>query len=212
MAKCILTIDDSRNIHYWGKLCEIADKVDFKVCLAADLIGLNKERINIMKVYSDEGHEVCCHGTSHIELTKRNRDTISKELVSSKNILEQILGKECNTIVYPYGSIDLAVLDVAKAARFKYGRVVSRRMFGRPKSVEETDLLMISGINLPRDVSDRTPDEAVKSWVSKAVSENWLFCLYGHGKCDFNFEDWGRVFKALTECKDLIEVLTFSQL
>jgi len=212
VAKCILTIDDSRNISHWAKLCEAAGEVGFRVCLSSDLLGLDKDKIRFMRAYSDEGHEVCCHGTSHIELENRNRKTVFKELTSSKDILEQILGKECNTIVYPYGSLDLVVLEIAKKVGFKYGRVTSRRKFGQPESIEKTNLMTISGINLPRDVSDRTPTEAVESWVNKAVNGDWLFCLYAHNKNDFSFEDWVKVFNVLTGYSDFIEVLTFNQL
>jgi len=212
MAKCILTIDDSRNIFLWASLAEKAGELGFRVCLAVDLLGLDKDKIRFMKTYSDEGHEVCCHTTSHANLQGKNKNFISKELTSSKDILEQILGKECKTIIYPHGLYDSKVIKIAKEVGFKYGRITSARKFGKPISVKETNLMTISGINLPRDVSDRNATEAVESWVNKAINNDWLFCLYAHSRNDFSFKDWVRVFKVLSGYREFIEVLTFNQL
>lgn len=54
------------------------------------------------KRISDNGHEIASHTVSHPYLDKLTAEQQTVELAKSKEIIEQNVGKECVTMVYPY--------------------------------------------------------------------------------------------------------------
>ena len=57
---------------------------------------------NGWKKISDNGHEIASHTVSHPYLDKLTAEQQTVELAKSKEIIEQNVGKECVTMVYPY--------------------------------------------------------------------------------------------------------------
>ena len=66
-----------------------------------------------LKEMIDSPHvQIASHSYSHANLTDQNID-LQKEIVESKNILEEKLGAKINTFVYPYGKFNKEVHKLA---------------------------------------------------------------------------------------------------
>jgi peptidoglycan/xylan/chitin deacetylase (PgdA/CDA1 family) len=61
------------------------------------------------------------HGKNHVSLTGCDDGALQSELVSSKEFLEDTIGKEVSAIAYPYGAVDNRVKTAAKAAGYQLG-------------------------------------------------------------------------------------------
>lgn len=63
---------------------------------------------------SESGMELHSHSCSHCFLTDISRDRLSSELSRSREILEKITGKPCNTLSFPAGKYNDDVIDELK--------------------------------------------------------------------------------------------------
>lgn len=69
---------------------------------------------------SSEGYEIGVHTMTHPILPKLNLDRIREEIVTSKEVIETLLGKEALTFSYPYGLQDQKVQSIVSQAGFKF--------------------------------------------------------------------------------------------
>ena len=53
-----------------------------------------------------EGHLIGNHTYSHIQLTRKNRETFKQELIKTNEILKEITGEDVQYVRPPYGSWD----------------------------------------------------------------------------------------------------------
>jgi len=67
------------------------------------------------------GARIGAHGASHIALSQCDDQTLRDELVSSRHYLEDVIGREVNTMAYPYGAADRRVRAAAEAAGYRLG-------------------------------------------------------------------------------------------
>lgn len=76
----------------------------------------------LIKEIKNKGHEIGSHSYSHIDLRKHTKENIEKDLIKSKNILEEIIGEEIQSFRAPFFSIDQKSLDVMEIITkyFKY--------------------------------------------------------------------------------------------
>jgi peptidoglycan/xylan/chitin deacetylase (PgdA/CDA1 family) len=74
-----------------------------------------------VKEFNDNGMEISSHSVSHGNLSTMSAANLKNELVNSKKTLEELIGKEVNTIVYPTGAYNNSVIDAAKAAGYQFG-------------------------------------------------------------------------------------------
>ncbi|NLL12117.1 MAG: polysaccharide deacetylase family protein [Fibrobacter sp.] len=113
--KCLITFDDGMECVYTQAL-PLLREFNFSstiFCIAGftgqssswDIFDgqkhMSKQQIRGL---SDSGHEIGSHTLTHANLTFLNDRDLEKELKDSKKILEDITGKEINTISFPYGS------------------------------------------------------------------------------------------------------------
>ncbi|MBI5631796.1 MAG: polysaccharide deacetylase family protein [Elusimicrobia bacterium] len=61
------------------------------------------------------------HGHHHKALSSLGADALSNELVKSREILEDLLGKPVTTLSYPHGAVNRRVRDAASAAGYALG-------------------------------------------------------------------------------------------
>lgn len=70
---------------------------------------------DMVKELSDSGLvEIGSHTLSHVYLASKSYEEQENQLKESKNDLEMLLGKEINTIAYPYGSRNANTLKIAR--------------------------------------------------------------------------------------------------
>lgn len=67
------------------------------------------------------GVDIGAHGATHTPLTDLDDSMLVDELVSSKQYLEDVIGKEVTAISYPHGAVDLRVRDAVINAGYKVG-------------------------------------------------------------------------------------------
>ena len=79
---------------------------------------LDKSQI---KKLTQSGVRFGSHGHTHTSFTMLLSDNLKKELILSKNILEDLIGEEINSISYPFGRYNRAILDMVEQAGYKYG-------------------------------------------------------------------------------------------
>lgn len=83
----------------------------------ADFVGRDQYMNNSeIKVLDEYGIEIGSHTLSHPDLTKISSDKANEEIVKSKAVLEQIIGKSIVSFCYPSGKFnDATEADVEKA-------------------------------------------------------------------------------------------------
>lgn len=87
---------------------------------------------------SKSGHEIACHGKSHIRPTLMSIDRFAKDLSEAKNKLSDLIGKEVIGYRAPCYSIDREHYEVVIDAGFKYSS--SKIAFNEHPLYEELDL------------------------------------------------------------------------
>jgi len=74
------------------------------------------------------------HTSTHPRLSSLAREALRRELVDSRDLLSQNLGKEMNVICYPYGDHNDAVVNAARDAGYTMGVTTD---FGRVRAVDD---------------------------------------------------------------------------
>ena len=67
------------------------------------------------------GARIGAHGANHVALSLCDDVALRNELTSSRQYLEDLLGKEVRTLAYPYGAADMRVRAAALAAGYRLG-------------------------------------------------------------------------------------------
>jgi len=116
----------------WDDLPSIVEKGTHKIL---DLLDENNSKAtffvlgwiaekhpSLIKEIDKRGHEIGCHGYYHKELNKLNDEEISNDILKSKTLLEQIIGKEVIGYRAPgFSSKDyLHLIDILSEMGFSY--------------------------------------------------------------------------------------------
>ena len=75
--------------------------------------------IELRELASIPNVTIGAHGVKHVELTKCTDAELKNELLSSKNYLEDILGKPVTTLGYPHGAVDMRVRNIAQSVGYE---------------------------------------------------------------------------------------------
>lgn len=88
------------------------------------VLGKFAERFpQVIKEIEADGHEVACHGYGHLEITRQSRDEFLADVLHSRDLLEQIIGKSVKGFRAPDFSIvqgSLWALEVLAEVGFEY--------------------------------------------------------------------------------------------
>ncbi len=105
--KVLLTIDDSPSPDT-PRVLDLLDKHEIKAAFFVNVPEIEKKQV-ILREIAARGHLVANHSLQHKNLRKLPSLLMAYNIVRSKDLLEQILGKEVNFFRPPYGSFDLDV-------------------------------------------------------------------------------------------------------
>ena len=61
------------------------------------------------------------HTITHPNLTQCSLEQIKKELVDSKQMIEQLTGKEIISLAYPYGAVNESIKSITAETGYKFG-------------------------------------------------------------------------------------------
>ncbi|MBU0459149.1 polysaccharide deacetylase family protein [Patescibacteria group bacterium] len=154
-------------------------------------------------------HTIGAHSMTHPRLTRIPIDQAKREIEESKQWIEGITGKECNTFCYPAGDFNDQTKKLVKEAGFVEARTVeqlefkSADYFASPTTLQVypfpfrkrwtrwwhyIDPLVRLRVFLPRMIALRLPPKAYASWAELAKSlyryaqktNQPFFHLWGH--------------------------------
>jgi peptidoglycan/xylan/chitin deacetylase (PgdA/CDA1 family) len=90
----------------------------------SELRCLSWEALNEL---ADSGWEIGSHTVSHPRLTRIDDDQLEHELVGSRRVCEERMGRPCVSIAYPYSDEDDRVVAATRRAGYGLGVTVSSR-------------------------------------------------------------------------------------
>ncbi len=138
--KVVISFDDGYADNLWFAF-EILKEFGISpiIYLTVSYIGTNilfprykemlKDRFLNWKEVSEmvnNGVEFGSHTLTHPDLTKIDKKQAEKEIIESKKIIEDKIGKETKFFCYPYGNFNSEIIEIVQKAGYK-GAVVNRK-------------------------------------------------------------------------------------
>lgn len=142
----LITFDDGYMDNYYSAfpLLKEFNMTATIFCITYELDGsyyLSKEAIKEMSNY---GIDIESHTVTHPHLNKLDYDKQLNELVQSKKTLEEITGKEINSIAYPFGDFNDNSVNAAKEAGYTLGFTTKLGLSDRNDNPLTLDRIYIS--------------------------------------------------------------------
>jgi len=97
-----------------------------------ELVSLSREGASRLL---DAGWEVGSHTRTHPHLTTLEDERLGDELRRSREDCEELFGRPCTSISYPYGDVDGRVVAAASEAGYKFAGLLSSRL-SNPRPLE----------------------------------------------------------------------------
>ena len=120
--RLILTFDDGHQGNY-DYVYPLLKHYDFPAVffVATDLIGTrNMMTWSQLREMADHGMSIQSHGVSHEPFEMLSCQQVREELHRSKEIIEDMVGKEVDTISLPHGSIHRKTFDIAEQVGYRF--------------------------------------------------------------------------------------------
>ena len=138
------------------------------------------------KLYINSGHEVATHGLNHLFMDRIQLDEVVTEIIEDRKNLEQQFGVVTRGLAYPYGLFNDAIIDVLRKCGISYARTTQNtENFSFPKdwlAFHPTCRHIYPGL---MDLAKKFVEEK-----GKHISENWLFCVWGHSREFARDDNW----------------------
>lgn len=91
---------------------------------AGELASLDWDGLRELR---DAGWEIGSHTVTHPHLTETPDAELDRELADSREAIEAALGDPCPSIAYPYGDVDVRVIEAAGRAGYATGAALPAR-------------------------------------------------------------------------------------
>ena len=111
--KIAISFDCAWGTDYTDKLLEIMAENQVQCTFFTVEFWTNKNPEYIKKI-SDSGHEIGTHSATHPYMSKLDKATMEKELLSSVSAIEQITGKKVELFRAPYGDYNDRLIKTAR--------------------------------------------------------------------------------------------------
>lgn len=128
----LITIDDGHKtvINAYN---EVLKPMGIKPVLAIypSIIGVSKSYMNWdeLKELSKDGVYIAAHGYNHLKVNKtlydKDKSAFENEIIKSKKVLEEKLGKKIDTFIYPYGIRSDITKEYLKKNGYSYAFTIS---------------------------------------------------------------------------------------
>jgi peptidoglycan/xylan/chitin deacetylase (PgdA/CDA1 family) len=92
---------------------------------AQELVSLSRDQVTSLL---DAGWEVGSHTRTHPRLTALDGERLGEELRRSREDCEELFGRPCRSIAYPYGDLDERVVAAAGGAGYGFAGALSSRL------------------------------------------------------------------------------------
>lgn len=138
------------------------------------------------KLYIHSGHEVAVHGLNHPFMDRIGVDEMITEVMEDRKNLEQQFGVVTRGMAYPYGLFNDEIIDVLRKCGISYARTTKNtENFTFPQdwlAFHPTCRHIYPGL---MDLAKKFVEEK-----GKHISENWLFCVWGHSREFTRDDNW----------------------
>ncbi|MEO0288503.1 MAG: polysaccharide deacetylase family protein [candidate division WOR-3 bacterium] len=104
---------------YTGVLCPVAGYIGKRNVWDAKTGKFRHMDVKMLKEMKENGFEIISHSFSHKDLRKLNQEQLKIEVEHSKEILEEILKKNVDYFLYPYGLTNEKVKKAVRNAGYK---------------------------------------------------------------------------------------------
>ncbi len=113
-SKVLLTIDDSPS----DDTTRILDLLDLHQIKSVFFVNVPKTEMkkNLLREIKKRGHLVANHGMTHKKLRSLSADVLHEQIVTSKQMLEDITGTAIKYFRPPYGAVDFDSYDAIIAS------------------------------------------------------------------------------------------------
>ncbi len=104
-----------------------------------------------MRMLAERGVQFGSHGHQHVDMTSLSERRLMIDLRQSKEMLEDIIRTEVNTISYPFGRVSPEVMQAVRTCGYKYGFTMRFPTSGDP--LEALGRIPIYGYDTPLSIS-----------------------------------------------------------
>lgn len=111
-SEVLLTIDDSPSADT-SRVLNLLDEHRVRAAFFVNIPRSAKYKSAIREIVN-RGHLVANHGMTHKKLRSVPAEVLHEQIVASKQMLEEITGKEVRYFRPPYGAFDLTTYDVIR--------------------------------------------------------------------------------------------------
>ena len=146
-GKCAITFDDGYEEVYTAAFPFLTERgIPFTAFVLSDEIG-KPGFMTADEVTEMSGHPLvtigshCCH---HVRLSTLSSQEKEHEIVQSKKDLEDLLGKPCDMIAYPFGDFDQETKNIVESAGYTYAMAVKGRPMTRFNSKDPLEVPRLS--------------------------------------------------------------------
>lgn len=142
----VITFDDGYMNNYTEAFPLLKEK-NMKAtifCVGNSLDGSYYLSKDAIKEMSDYGIDIESHTVNHLHLDTLNYDEQLSEMKNSKNILENITGKDVTAIAYPFGDYNDDSIKAAKEAGYKFAFTTHLGLSDRNDDIYKLDRIYIS--------------------------------------------------------------------
>ncbi len=157
----------------------------------------------------DEGHEIGCHTSNHVELTKVPIAIAGREIGRSKEYMENLVGHYVPMFSYPSGMYNAAVKRLVREAGFAAARTTKSGNLKPPRDPFAWNATVYASYASPFShvaawVKTSTPLKAFYDWETRAkclfdtfIETGGVYHLWGHSLTfEMNLE-WDRLDRVL---------------
>lgn len=213
------------------KIIKLLDENNLKGTFFVITNWINKkiERKDVLDISSS--HEIGAHTLNHINLKQVSDRIAKKEIIESKNILENILNKEISSFAYPKGKYNYIHKEIVKNSGYLCSRTTKPFYFSNVFDPFEMNITLWSYPHAYKDIKSLFrlynysnkyifKPHTIKQWsalgkeiFNKMIDKGGCFHIFGHAWQINERDDWNKLkdlFEHLSNRKN-VKYLTMSE-
>lgn len=154
--------------------------------------------------------EIGAHSMTHRRLPTISEQEAAREIIESKAVLEQVIGKEIKVFCYPGGAYTKLHVKLVKDAGYRYARTVARHIFTVDDPYEAGTSLHVYNHRFGFDLWQTARfvkfqpikvlrclewDALAKVMFDQVIKEGGIYHIWGHSWEIDEHDDWERLEK-----------------